>query len=64
MSRALSNVQRGKGRNDGPDGGSFPKDSGKLSVTKNSGRERTRKGVYESQSQLNRDQKSSIIKYE
>lgn len=55
--------REGKSPSASPDGGSFPRDS-KLKVDKHDGRERTNAGNYESQSQLNRDQKSSIIKYQ
>lgn len=60
---AFKQKKRERSPDASPDGGSWPT-SGKLSVSKHDGRERLRKGEYESQSQLNRDQKSSIIKYD
>ena len=64
MSEAIfKSRKRGEGRrNSGPDAGTIG--DGGLSVTKKNGRTNTSAGRYESQSELNRDRKPSIIKYQ
>ena len=63
MSRACKNERRGDAPKRGPDGGSFDK-GGSLKVSKHDGRERTGKGSYEEQTQLNRTKNPTVIKYQ
>jgi len=62
MSRACKNNRRGDVPK-GPTGGDFPKGA-PLKVSKHDGRERTGKGSYEEQTQLNRTKNPTVIKYQ